>query len=235
MHGIVPAMNSDIEAEWEAALADANISPSRATLYTFAAGSDLGGGRQAVYQSPGDYILPPPAQRFLEVLNEKPDLHRVGIGSDLESYIAAAVIRHELEHARQFERHGRGIFNLQDLIVAACWEKTGRVRVGGGFLTNIIPPELDANAAAARFVWSRHAAAAEAYLNAPHDDHQVLFRYERGPEPLETLVWRTLAYAATIADHCEAVSLRVARKTFRDFLDEHLPGAGPLWEQLRPQ
>ena len=58
------------------------------------------------------------------------------------------------------------------------------------------------------------------------------FRYERGPEPPETLAWRTLAYAATIADHCEAVSLRLAMKTFRDFLDEHLPGTGDLWDRV---
>jgi hypothetical protein len=127
-----------VEAEWEAALVDAGFAAAAAKLYTFAPGSDLGGGRQAAYSAPGDFVLPPPEQAFLEALNGEPDLHGVAIADGLEPHIAAAVIRHELEHARQFSRFGRGMFRLQDLITAACWRTTGRSTTGGGFLINVI-------------------------------------------------------------------------------------------------
>jgi hypothetical protein len=228
-------MRPQLEDEWNAALADARINDTEAKLFEFPPGADLGGGRQAVYQSPRQYLLPDPARAFMEVLNADVDLHRVGIAANLEPHIAAGVIRHELEHARQYERFGAGVFRIQDLIGLACWEKTGSVAVGGGFLVNVIPPELDANAAAARFAWSRHATTLDAYMAAPDAGHQVLFRYERGPESLDTLLWRTLAYAATLADLCETTSLQRTGMPFRVFAEEATAGSGVLWDRLRPQ
>jgi hypothetical protein len=228
-------MTVDLELEWKAALLDASIGESRAKLYLFPPGANLGGGRQAVYQCPGDAASLEPEQRFMEVLNDDLDVHRVGIASGLEPHIAAGVIRHELEHARQFDRFGRGIFRIQDLIGVACWEKTGFVPVGGGFLINIIPPELDANAAAARFAWLRHTEVLRAYMNEPDAGHQVLFRYQRGPEQIDTLVWRTLAYAATLAELCESVAVGRAGMSFGDFAEAQCPGAGAVWRQVHPR
>lgn len=227
-------MSADLEAEWEAALADAGISHAAARLYTFPVGVDLGGGRQAVYQAPGEAIVTPAEQRFLEVLNEQLDVHRVGVAQDLAPEIAAAVMRHELEHARQFDCLGPGIFRVQDLIATACWEKIGRAPRGGGVLINASPPELDANAAAARFAWSRHAGLVTTYLSTANAPHEVLFRYESGPEPVSTLLWRALAYAATIADLCEAVALRHLGRPFGSVVEDYCPGGNALWDRLRP-
>lgn len=218
---------------WKAALADAGIAESSTRLVKFPAGSDLGQGRQAIYQAPGSSIWPEATQRFLEVLNEDPDLHRIGLADDASPLLGAALIRHELEHARQFEHHGSGVFKLQDLIGGACWDKTGRSPVGGGFLVNVIPPELDANAAAARFAWSRDADGVAAYLSGPDPGHQVLFRYQQGPEPVETLVVRTIAFALTLGDQCETTARTRTGSSFAEFAVRHCPGAGNLWVQLR--
>jgi hypothetical protein len=72
-------------------------------------------------------------------------------------------------------------------------------------------------------------------MAAPDAGHQVLFRYESGPGPLETLPWRTLRYAAVLADACEQTALQQAGKTLRDYIAEHLPGHAELWDRLRPQ
>src|SRR4051812_29941286 len=64
-----------VEAEWAAALVDAGIAGAAAKLYTLPPCSAVGGGRQAAYSAPGEFVLPPPEQAFLEVLNGEPDLH----------------------------------------------------------------------------------------------------------------------------------------------------------------
>lgn len=225
-------MTIAIDDEWQAALADAGFGEGQAKLHCFPRNADLGGGRQAVYQAPGDYLLVRPEQQFLEVLNADQDLHRVGIASDLEPFLVAGVLRHELEHARQFDRLGRGIFRIHDLIAMACWEKTGRSTIGGAHLINLAPIELDANAAAARFAWSRHHERVADYLQSDEATHQVLFRYEGGPEPIETLLLRTLAFATTLADLCERVSAQHRGKPFRECVEDHCAGASVLWDQV---
>jgi hypothetical protein len=73
--------------------------------------------------------------------------HRLAVWHDLPEFPAAALgpmLRHELEHARRFELSGPGFFEADDLLRAA-------VRAAGGHGYELLPSELEANAASAEY------------------------------------------------------------------------------------
>lgn len=77
--------------------------------------------------------------------------HRLALWHDLPGVPAAALapmLRHELEHARRFERSGPRFFEVDDLVRAA-------VRDAGGSGYARLPSEREANAAAAAYARAR--------------------------------------------------------------------------------
>jgi hypothetical protein len=106
-------------------------------------------------------------------------LHRIVVWSDQDPVLLAAKMRHELEHARQYDSHGPPLFGLHQLASAVLDVKV-RGLTGGGFVYGSIPTEVDANAAAARYVNARYPADAERLLNARHEASNLL-RSLHGP------------------------------------------------------
>ena len=152
-----------IEALWVAALADAEIDPDDALLY-------LVDGEQGSNGYAARYLYrylelhpegePQEIHPLLAAMNDDDciDTYRVVVFKDRRAEGVAALVRHELEHARQYDRFGQELMELSGLAEHVLAERVGGLH-GGGVLYQLIPVELDANAAAATFV--RHHFGAE--------------------------------------------------------------------------
>jgi hypothetical protein len=80
------------------------------------------------------------------------DLHRVAIWLESQPQeVTAALLRHELEHSRQFAEHGAVARDVFTDAVGVLSEQAGDLE-HAGVLYQHIPMERDANAAASHFV-----------------------------------------------------------------------------------
>ncbi len=108
-------------------------------------------------------------------------LHRVAIWPDERPHeVCAALLRHELEHSRQYEVHGRIVRDLFWKALDMLTKHTGGVD-GSGVLYQLIPMELDADAAASGFT-------RRVYGHAAVDVHEeghwpLLARTAHTPDP----------------------------------------------------
>jgi hypothetical protein len=72
----------------------------------------------------------------------------------LQEATLAALLRHEIRHAEQFDALGAEFFELYDLADLVCgWKLGGMPR--GAALYGLIPAEMDANTASAKFLRDR--------------------------------------------------------------------------------
>lgn len=126
----------------------------------------------------------------------------------------AAVIRHELEHARQADAPGgRAALEIdQHLVDEVLFRKAGRLR-GGAAIYNCKPIEMDANAAAAIYAKKHYPSAVGELLES---DAGSFVRSNTGPESLDSLLRRTVCFLFQ----------------FRSIVDE-LSGDLPFEERLR--
>lgn len=173
---------------------------------------------------PGDPLEPHVAR-----LNRRIDKDRVVLWNGDPELVVAALMRHELEHICQFRRFGPGVFRLHEVIKEGLFEQMA-TGIGGAFLlVNAAPLEFDANAAAARFVFSRFPAREiQEMANETAVFHQVLFRYS-GPAPNElSLPQRIVTFGTLFAEACEAASAR-AGVTLAATLESAYVGAGEMW------
>jgi hypothetical protein len=92
------------------------------------------------------------------------------------------MLRHELEHARRFERSGPAFFEADDLLRTA-------VRIAGGHGYSRLPSELEANAASAAYAARALTATELAELRAVPECAALL----DGTRPPEDVVEATLA------------------------------------------
>jgi hypothetical protein len=146
---VTPELVAAIRPEWEAARADAGFAETDARLYPFA-GIQSADGDHPYYFVPGHDLVQ--SEKFpdelggrLQDANEHRDSHRIAISVGAPTVALGAKLRHELEHARQFDAHGKPLFNLNDLALATLSERVGGLP-GGGVLYNLNPMEIDANA-----------------------------------------------------------------------------------------
>jgi hypothetical protein len=145
--------------------------------------------------------------------------------------VLGAKIRHELEHARQWDAFGKQAFDLNDLILQVMARKVGGLR-GGGRLYNLNPLEVDANAAAAKFAWARYGEeVARGFIDEEHED-AVLFRSLTGPAPQETLPIRCACFLFQFVDLCE-MEAAARDRPFADLIDEAWPGMAGTWQRLQ--
>lgn len=231
---IDPEQVNALTPEWEAALADAGFAANQVRLYPFP-GEMSGNGNRAYYFSPGlrifnDADFPDDLGAQLADANRRLDRHRIAVWMDSPTPVLGAKLRHELEHARQWDAHGKPLFNLNDLTLAALAERVGGLP-GGGLLYNLNPMETDANAASARFAWERYGEEECRPLCEPSADYGALFRSLTPPPPLEALPKRMLLFLQQFADACERYAER-AERPFTELLDEAWPGATATWETL---
>jgi hypothetical protein len=146
-------------------------------------------------------------------------LHEIAICSDYADFELAFAIRHELEHARQVECHGRELGDLHGLV-------EDMLRGQSNALYNAMPMEHDANGAAASFVRATFPAE---YLRDRISAGSVLgeefWSYDASPA-IETLRNRTADYLVDQYPRCihwagDALTFRTRlRRAWPDFVDD---------------
>jgi hypothetical protein len=104
--------------------------------------------------------------------------------------VLAGFLRHEIRHAEQWDELGQDFFDLYDLAELVCQWKVGGLP-GGGILYGLIPAEMDANAAAAKFLRERRPEAINMVLNS---DCNALARSNTDPGPLTDLPTKMIAF-----------------------------------------
>ena len=148
-----------------------------------------------------------------------PSLHRIAVCSDYADIELAFAIRHELEHARQIQCHGRGLGDLHGLI-----EET--LRGESNALYNTMPMERDANGAAARFVRAIFPAEeVRDHISAGSVLGEEFWSYD-APLAVESLRSRTADYLLDQYPRCirwagDALTSRARlRRAWPDFVDD---------------
>jgi hypothetical protein len=224
-----------LEPVWEAALAHAGYEVGAALLYPFE-GARASDGSGAVHFPPGHEIGEADQmdhEGYIRVANEPKnrDLHRIALWTGVDPPVLAGRLRHELEHARQWDRFGQPIFDLYDLLLREVLPaKAGGLDGCLGMYFNAIPAEQDANAAAAIFVHDQQGDDAIAAL-CRDPDYRNLGCSLLGAQPLDTLPARMVAFAFTHRDCCELVA-KSYDGDFAEVLDNRFEGAGDLWRRL---
>ena len=232
--GYLLGMNSVMEAEWRAAIEDAALAFE--TLRLFEMPGQMGpSGLCAVYVGQPGAQYNPEEESVLNALAPieaelaaAEEFHRVVVWRNNTAPVLAALLRHELEHVRQWERHGDGVFRLNRAHWPALFEKGGTR--GYKRLLNMAPLEVDASAAAARFVWRRHGNGLS--IDAIPPVHQPLFAFSGGPEPIDTLPERTIHFAYLYAERCERLAT-AENLVFSEVLEQRWRGGAELWSRLR--
>jgi hypothetical protein len=228
-------LTPEIEEVWLASLADAEVDPDEALLYVLdgVKGSD-GYGARYLYRHleihPEEEAVE--IQPLLDEMNADDciDAYRVAIYRERTLEGIAALIRHELEHARQRDVHGQALMELGGMAEQVIAERVGGL-AGGGFLYQVIPLEMDANAASSVFVRERFGAERIDELLRGGDKDASAFRSLVGPPSIETLPERMLRFFATVPDLCERFAERNGF-AFATLLDVHWRGAGDVYERL---
>jgi hypothetical protein len=234
MHPRQRQLPPEVEEVWLAALADAAIDADDALLYLLDGESGDGYGARYLYRhmridADGE---PEEIQPLLDDLNDEQsiDAYRVVVFTERTIEGIAALVRHELEHARQRDAHRQRLMELHAMAEEVIRERVGGL-AGGGFLYQVIPVEMDANAAAAQFVRGRFGSERiDALLQAGDKDGSA-FRSLVGPPPIETLPERMIQFLATVPDLCQLYAARTDF-SFPTLLDVHWRGAGRIWRRL---
>jgi hypothetical protein len=224
------------EAEVAAALADAGYTAEQVRFYRLDhLGEDDHVG--AAWYRPGMRI--PDDSRNFRDDNQRAQAneddargtHRIIVPAHpTNAVIFAALLRHELEHARQFD-HLRGrITDLHDFVEHDVLpEVAGSLDGCGGALINAIPTEVDCNAAASVYIAERFS---EPEVQAVRDDRnrRQLACSLLPPPAFDTLPARMIAFAYI---HRAAVEAHAERRGFdvRSILRLY-DGADDLWQLL---
>lgn len=155
---------------WRLAVDDSEIPPDRTLLFVLP--GESGNGNEATSWVPDTTIDAPEELEdlgeLIQVANarEVQGLHRVAIWPATQPLeVRAALLRHELEHSRQFDRHGTRVRDLFVDSVGVLARFAGGMD-GAGVLYQHIPMERDADAAASRFVRNL-------YGDAAVDSHEL--------------------------------------------------------------
>src|SRR2546426_8408936 len=111
MHPAQVALESEHAIVWRAALADASIQEDNALLFVFP-GTQSAAGHSALCWLPGIEAKAisegEPVQHALLAMNQEEGIgaYRVAVWTTRSIEGLGALLRHELEHARQLEAHG---------------------------------------------------------------------------------------------------------------------------------
>jgi hypothetical protein len=235
LHREQPALEPHIEETWVAALADAAVDPAEALLYAFDGDQSSDGYRGWAFPR-GRTLYPngqlPELDPLLPTLNQPEciDAYRIAMWTGKTPEAVAAGLRHELEHGLQWTAHGEPLFRLYELAVRVLAERVGGLP-GGGFLYQIIPVELDANAAAAAFARRRYGDQRINELLQNVDPDSAGFRALVGPGPLDQLPGRMVRFFTIVPDLCEAHASRRGFG-FEQLLDLAWQGSGAIYADL---
>ena len=183
-----------VNEAWRAALEDASIDSSEAALI-WRVGRPRPTGQQAASWRPGSIIDPEfdDDHEFIHMLDwansdKIRSLRRVMIWIERTPEGVAGLLRHELEHTIQLAAD----IELDHLHQRA-FEELGK-RSASAKSYNLIPMEIDANRAAARFLRRRYGTDRLEELVVAGDKDVACFRPTAEPESLDTLADRMRAF-----------------------------------------
>lgn len=200
------ARRNAVAAIWDGVVAGAGFSPDEVAYWTSVDTPEKIHDRAAMYFLPGGDPGPPYAftkdQLEEATSDEMAERHRIIVHIDYElpkdlepgtvEAFFAAVLRHELEHARQAQAPG-GRLALevdQNLVDPVLFKRAGRIK-GGAEYYNMKPSELDAIAAASVYVRSRFPEAVSALLET---EIGAMLRSNTEPEDPASLLRRTVCF-----------------------------------------
>jgi hypothetical protein len=224
---------AELQAEWNAALADAEMPDERARLFVVDAQQSRAQA-YAVWHRPGrdlvrDHDYPAPLDVRVANAPENIDAHRIVVWRDSTAPVIGATLRHELEHARQFDALGVGLFDLYDVIkYGVLAHQAGGLDGCAGSYINAIPVERDANAAASMYLREHHPDSAQEIRNS---ERRNLACSILSPEPQGTLPRRMIAFMSLHPSACAAYAAAEGR-AFSDLLERAYPGARALWLEM---
>ena len=140
-----------LEEELRACSIDAGLAPGSFAVFVVEAERPPGTTPMA-YLQPAGHVWPDTVHVFRAAGAETVgrlhlSAHRLALWRDLGDLPAAALgpmLRHEVEHARRWERSGTAFFEADDLLRAS-------VREAGGHGYSALPSELEANQASAAY------------------------------------------------------------------------------------
>lgn len=233
-----------LQSEWNAALADAGLAGTDVVLWPCEGFSESGGDSSACAYPPdrdldeADSFLPGLRSAGHDVDEEmRPRValftdafERDRVDEALVPALLAGVLRHEMEHVKQFLYwipRGVDLYELDGLVDRVLDAKAENK----GSLYNAKPTENDANAAASRHLKQRY----DRERHALHNDAQILqelARYPSGPEPVETLVPRLLGFCLLLRTPLEAYADRRVEPVARLIEYRGHAGTGQLWDDL---
>jgi hypothetical protein len=228
-----------IEEQWVVALAHAGFSGSQAKHWVCTGHEAHKRVGSAVYFKP---IQAPDGVDFLtaeqraEVLSETyAQVHRVFLFEEafeldeepeLVSALAGALLRHELEHARQRDHWGSDFVDLdEERIQDAIEVKAGGVP-GSNWLYNCKPSEMDANSASSQFLRDHHPLQVDAIRAG---EARQLAGFNTGPEPIDTLRERTIGFLLQFRQILEE---RAHPLSVSAYLKLHDRKAAELWDVI---
>jgi hypothetical protein len=233
-HASVPLSEDEIEEEFACALADAGLSPDHVRFYRLP-GLPSEDAHAAWFRPyfdirADDRTFPDDAQRAEANRWESAELHRIAVpAAPIESPMFAAVVRHELEHACQWEAHV-GIPECHEFIRGIVLPEIALGLDGcAGALVNSMPTEIDCNAAASLYIAKRFSAdEVQAIRDGPQSQLACALL---PPPPPDTLPARMIAFAFV---HRAAVERHAARSgaTVGAILTLAHPQAPALWARL---
>lgn len=158
--------------------------------------------------------------------NGSVDAYRVLLWTERSIEGSAALIRHELEHARQIDTRPE-VRDLHELAVDVI-----RLAPASGQLYQRIPTEADANAAAGTWVRSYFGAGLIDRLVEDGDPDAAALRPSEPPRSPADLPERMVAFLASIADQCHRWAEHRQFHGFAMHLDRAWRGSGKKWTQL---
>lgn len=142
-----------------------------------------------------------------------------------------ALIRHELEHARQRDVHGQRLTELYGIAENMLLERVGGLP-GSAFLYQVIPVEMDANASSALFVRNYFRPDRIDTLLRAGDRDGPAIRSLVGPPSIDTLSERMIRFFATMPDLGERFAAR-NDLPFTTILNIHgWRGAGDVYHRI---
>jgi hypothetical protein len=228
---------SDIASLWRLACEDAGYRVAADTVLYIVPG--VGEGEQAVHVQPGSEVTVvrgwPLAKNQVEDANsaENRDKHRVFVRDFVSCRVALGRLRHELEHARQFD-YSPSIYQAMSFVRDALsreFEVAGTHRVAGAAsLYNLLPFEEDANRAAARITSSHLGPPSDAELEATEGP---LFRDLSPPDP-GTLALRMLTFAAVFPAGLSWVAQQRS-ESVAELVARLGPGGPRAWQALEAE
>ncbi len=220
---------------WELACRDAGFVPGQDVVLQALPGRPPGGEQQAwaVWLMPDVQAHSNPSFPLtgaqIAALNapDARDKVRVLAFTDAQPEVLLGYLRHELEHARQLKINPADAA-FSPIVMLAITKQFGDLD-GTGSIYNLLPREVDANAAAAALIRAHFGPQPSAHYRGLH---AALFRPTDPPEDPTTLFFRTFCLGYLLKDGLRAAFDEFGLHTQEEFFTAQSPAFPEAWKQL---